>query len=382
MGHDADAGPRRQVRLAIVLGLAASWLLLGTVDAEAHPGGTDSSGGHHCRTNCAKWGLGQDEYHMHGGGSSGSVGGSSDGSSSGSGGSGGGAVQEAPSPEPPPGEALDVSRFTVARETVLPDVTLDGSAVTCGQLYADRNALWDPDDTDAIEDLYAEVCTPQPELLRLVEPFPAAADVPVVGPDGDGWPGDETTCSTFYAAHHDTKLAPGVAASAIVDHFEDVCRDARYRQHRVTLDSPLDPVATVPAALAALGVGDVDETCGTFHDDWADELLPPGVTPAAVIDAYDDVCMVEPPPPPPSPSPSPSPSASIATPAPEPPSQDDDWATANAAGDDDADAVGPLALGLVVVAAVGLLVLALLAALVVVPIALWMVWRRRRASAA
>ena len=25
--------------------------------ANAHPGGTDSNGGHTCRTNCGKWGL-------------------------------------------------------------------------------------------------------------------------------------------------------------------------------------------------------------------------------------------------------------------------------------------------------------------------------------
>jgi hypothetical protein len=36
----------------------------------AHPGRTDSSGGHTCRTNCASWGLGQGEYHSHGGGAS------------------------------------------------------------------------------------------------------------------------------------------------------------------------------------------------------------------------------------------------------------------------------------------------------------------------
>ena len=44
---------------------------------EAHPGRTDSSGGHTCRTNCESWGLGYGEYHYHGGGgtsSGGSVG--------------------------------------------------------------------------------------------------------------------------------------------------------------------------------------------------------------------------------------------------------------------------------------------------------------------
>lgn len=33
--------------------------------AEAHPGRTDSKGGHTCRTNCEKWGLEYGEYHYH-----------------------------------------------------------------------------------------------------------------------------------------------------------------------------------------------------------------------------------------------------------------------------------------------------------------------------
>ena len=33
----------------------------------AHPGRTDSNGCHYCRTNCARWGLNQDEYHCHSG---------------------------------------------------------------------------------------------------------------------------------------------------------------------------------------------------------------------------------------------------------------------------------------------------------------------------
>ncbi len=36
----------------------------------AHPGRTDSSGCHTCRTNCASWGLSDGEYHCHNGGSS------------------------------------------------------------------------------------------------------------------------------------------------------------------------------------------------------------------------------------------------------------------------------------------------------------------------
>lgn len=33
--------------------------------ALAHPGRTDSSGCHTCRTNCSKWGLSTGEYHCH-----------------------------------------------------------------------------------------------------------------------------------------------------------------------------------------------------------------------------------------------------------------------------------------------------------------------------
>jgi hypothetical protein len=38
--------------------------------ANAHPGRTDSSGGHTCRTNCPGWGLDYGEYHYHGGSAS------------------------------------------------------------------------------------------------------------------------------------------------------------------------------------------------------------------------------------------------------------------------------------------------------------------------
>lgn len=32
---------------------------------QAHPGRTDGSGGHTCKTNCPDWGLDYDEYHKH-----------------------------------------------------------------------------------------------------------------------------------------------------------------------------------------------------------------------------------------------------------------------------------------------------------------------------
>lgn len=40
----------------------------------AHPGKTDANGCHYCRTNCAKWGLYNGQYHCHNGSSSGSSG--------------------------------------------------------------------------------------------------------------------------------------------------------------------------------------------------------------------------------------------------------------------------------------------------------------------
>lgn len=51
----------------VLLG-AVVWLLAS--QASAHPGGTDASGCHTCRTNCSRWGLSSGEYHCHGGGSS------------------------------------------------------------------------------------------------------------------------------------------------------------------------------------------------------------------------------------------------------------------------------------------------------------------------
>ena len=48
--------------------LFASIALFGAGKVEAHPGRTDSSGGHTCRTNCEDWGLDYGEYHYHNGG--------------------------------------------------------------------------------------------------------------------------------------------------------------------------------------------------------------------------------------------------------------------------------------------------------------------------
>jgi len=40
-------------------------LILSSNVAFAHPGRTDSNGGHTCYTKCEKWGLKQSEYHFH-----------------------------------------------------------------------------------------------------------------------------------------------------------------------------------------------------------------------------------------------------------------------------------------------------------------------------
>lgn len=41
------------------------WLMMSANAAFAHPGNTDSSGGHTCQTNCEKWNLNYGEYHYH-----------------------------------------------------------------------------------------------------------------------------------------------------------------------------------------------------------------------------------------------------------------------------------------------------------------------------
>ena len=47
----------------LVVALAVSFILPNLV--LAHPGRTDSSGCHTCRTNCPSWGLNYGEYHCH-----------------------------------------------------------------------------------------------------------------------------------------------------------------------------------------------------------------------------------------------------------------------------------------------------------------------------
>lgn len=40
-------------------------IVMANTTAQAHPGRTDSSGCHTCRTNCSSWGLSSGEYHCH-----------------------------------------------------------------------------------------------------------------------------------------------------------------------------------------------------------------------------------------------------------------------------------------------------------------------------
>lgn len=54
----------------ILILLTFFWIfLLIPSNVMAHPGRTDSNGCHYCRTNCAKWGLTNNQYHCHNGGS-------------------------------------------------------------------------------------------------------------------------------------------------------------------------------------------------------------------------------------------------------------------------------------------------------------------------
>lgn len=50
------------ILLVLVIALSISF---GPTVAFAHPGRTDSSGCHTCRTNCPNWGLSYGEYHCH-----------------------------------------------------------------------------------------------------------------------------------------------------------------------------------------------------------------------------------------------------------------------------------------------------------------------------
>ncbi|WP_139489456.1 YHYH domain-containing protein [Brevibacillus dissolubilis] len=54
--------------------ITGALVLASLASVSAHPGRTDSNGGHTCRTNCDSWGLSYGEYHDHNGGGSSSGG--------------------------------------------------------------------------------------------------------------------------------------------------------------------------------------------------------------------------------------------------------------------------------------------------------------------
>lgn len=51
-------------KLIILTLISTLWIVSHNVSS-AHPGRTDSDGGHRCWTNCEKWGLEYGEYHYH-----------------------------------------------------------------------------------------------------------------------------------------------------------------------------------------------------------------------------------------------------------------------------------------------------------------------------
>lgn len=57
-----DRGVNLSYRIIIIFFIIST---VGYSTAYAHPGNTDSGGGHVCRTNCGEWGLGYGEYHYH-----------------------------------------------------------------------------------------------------------------------------------------------------------------------------------------------------------------------------------------------------------------------------------------------------------------------------
>lgn len=58
---------RRSIRSVFLSVLSAALILGYAVAGSAHPGGTDSRGGHHCWTNCDRWGERYGEWHCHSG---------------------------------------------------------------------------------------------------------------------------------------------------------------------------------------------------------------------------------------------------------------------------------------------------------------------------
>ncbi len=69
-GNEQFSAGGGRFRWVVCFAAAAFFLLVLVImpfasQASAHPGRTDSSGRHMCRTNCASWGLSYGEYHSH-----------------------------------------------------------------------------------------------------------------------------------------------------------------------------------------------------------------------------------------------------------------------------------------------------------------------------
>ncbi|MFJ8264778.1 hypothetical protein [Peribacillus asahii] len=112
--------------------LLCCFVLLLPFTASAHPGRTDSGGGHYCRTNCEQWGEVPGGYHYHNGGSS--SGGSSSSSNSSSSGS---TSESAPATSAPESEPK-----------------VDEDQVQADQYYKTANDLYNSADyQDAITEL-------------------------------------------------------------------------------------------------------------------------------------------------------------------------------------------------------------------------------------
>lgn len=69
-----------RARRLLIAAISAAVVAIVPSTAAAHPGATDASGGHTCRTNCEQYGLSYGEYHHGHGGGNGSTSGSSNGS--------------------------------------------------------------------------------------------------------------------------------------------------------------------------------------------------------------------------------------------------------------------------------------------------------------
>lgn len=63
--HRMRTRPNRALLIEIGIWVGAV-LMLFAGPVYAHPGNTDSRGGHACRTNCERWGLSYGQYHYHG----------------------------------------------------------------------------------------------------------------------------------------------------------------------------------------------------------------------------------------------------------------------------------------------------------------------------